>query len=480
MRILSSGGGIVANAMSVLASDAVNRATTFILYALVARYLGAFAFGQMSLALTFYYLFQVVAVAGLKTLITREVARNRGDTGRHLGNAAAVVVVSSLLSMALLWILVRLMGYSAGTVSLILLISLGLLPYSLAAISEAVLQAWERMSYIAFANVPANVARLGLAYLVMSQGHDLYAVMALTLASQTAAAAAEWWLTLRLTRPVLRVDPHFILTLARSTATFLGIDGIVALRGTLNVLLLSRLAGETEVGLYSAAVQLTVPVVLFYQSAATSVFPIMCRRFDSSLQDLRRVSERLIALLLALALPVAVTLFLMADSALLLLYHEVDFALAAGALRIMSWILICRALTFALGQLLLAGRRERVALRIGAVNVLVSLGAGLVLISQFGVIGAALTALLEALINLIQHYLPVSRLVGRIPLERLVWKPAVAAAAMAAYLVAVREHGLLLATVPGALLYTGIWLALTVPSVGELRQLKAKWSKGDN
>ncbi|TEU13176.1 MAG: hypothetical protein E3J25_06220, partial [Anaerolineales bacterium] len=56
---------IARNAASILASDIVSRATTFVLYALVARYLGAVEFGQMSLALSMFYTFGVFAGAGL-------------------------------------------------------------------------------------------------------------------------------------------------------------------------------------------------------------------------------------------------------------------------------------------------------------------------------------------------------------------------------------------------------------------------------
>jgi len=65
------------NAISIFTSDAMNRATNFVLYALVARHLGAREFGQLSLALTLFYVFQVSAVAGVKMFITREVARDR-------------------------------------------------------------------------------------------------------------------------------------------------------------------------------------------------------------------------------------------------------------------------------------------------------------------------------------------------------------------------------------------------------------------
>ena len=73
------------NALSILTSDVMNRVTSFVLYALVARHLGAQQFGQLALALTLFYTAQVFAVAGVKTLIVRQVATDRARTNRHQG-----------------------------------------------------------------------------------------------------------------------------------------------------------------------------------------------------------------------------------------------------------------------------------------------------------------------------------------------------------------------------------------------------------
>src|ERR671919_2709116 len=111
---------ILANAASILASDVVNRGTTFVLYALVARYLGAFEFGQLSLALTLFYMFQVLAAAGLKTLVVREVARDKKKTGCYLVHGSVTVAATCALSITGLFVFVRIMGYSPPTASLIL------------------------------------------------------------------------------------------------------------------------------------------------------------------------------------------------------------------------------------------------------------------------------------------------------------------------------------------------------------------------
>src|ERR1700740_3495292 len=110
-----------ANALSILTSDVTNRATSFVLYALVARRLGAFQFGQLSLALSLFYVFQVTAVAGLKILIVRQVAKDRSQTSIYFNNGCVIVAISSLASLAALFAFVRLMHYAAATSWVILL-----------------------------------------------------------------------------------------------------------------------------------------------------------------------------------------------------------------------------------------------------------------------------------------------------------------------------------------------------------------------
>ncbi len=215
---------IAGNLGSMLASDALNRAATFVLYAMVARHLGAVAFGQKSLALTLFFPFRVLAVAGLGTLITREVAKDKSKTDQYLINGSAVVVLGSLLSIGILALFVLLMNYARGTASIILLLSFGLLPYSMSAICEAVFKAWERMHYIAYVTVPANIVRVVLGYLILSSGCGLNTLIIMLVTSYVATAGFEWWLMIRrITRTLVRVDFHLCLEIIRSTVRFIAV-----------------------------------------------------------------------------------------------------------------------------------------------------------------------------------------------------------------------------------------------------------------
>jgi len=474
---------IARNAASMLASDVVNRVTTFALYALVARHLGAVEFGQMSLALSMFFTLSVFAGAGLKTLITREVAKDSSQTDQYLVNGSAVSLVSSLLSLGFLLLLVRLMRYSTDTAAIVILLGLGLLPRSLSAVCEGVFQAREQMHFIAYANGLASLAKVGLAFLVLSRGHGLGGLVILLVVSHLATLGVEWWLMLKhITRPRFQIDPRFSLRMIRSTSTFLGIDGVIAIWASLNILILSTLATETEVGYYGAVSQVMVPVMLVLDSIGLSLFPAMCRRFQVSLQDSRAIAEGLVELVLTISLPVVVGLFFLSDSVLLLMYAQEDFLLASGVLRIMVWGLIPIAMDHVLGKVLVATLREKVTLRIVTIDLVVALVLGLLLIRWLGLTGAAIAALITRIVDFIQHYVPVSRLLPRMSLRTAAWKPIVATIFMALCLAIMKGQGMGLTVISAGTAYAAILLALTVCSLGGFSQFKARylrvWDRG--
>jgi O-antigen/teichoic acid export membrane protein len=276
-------------------------------------------------------------------------------------------------------------------------------------------------------------------------------------------------------RPCLRIEPRCSGAIIRATGTFLGMDSLLAISASLNFVLLSKFAGETAVGLFSAASQLMVPGNLLCQSVALSIFPVMCRRLGSSFQSLQHIAENSLELLLAITLPAAVGLFFLANSALLLLYGKQDFLLATGALRIMLWNLILFALTSILGRVLLASLREKVLLRIYIIGVVVNVGLSGIFISQFGLMGAAIAGLLAEIVNTSLHYIPVAKRLFTLSLGRLVWKPVIASTGMALYLALVGNREVFLTIVSAGFVYMSILLALGVWSSGGLHQFKARY-----
>lgn len=470
---LRTAGG---NALSILTSDVMNRATSFVMYALVARHLGAQEFGQLSLAFSLFYMFQVFAIAGLKVLLIRQVAKDRSQTSLYFVNACAIVTVSSLTSVAALFAFVRLMHYPASTTLVSLLLSLGLLPTAISAVCEGIFQAWEKMHFIAWVNVPVNAAKIVATFLILTKSRGLYAVILILLGSFFTIAAIEICIVLR-RFPARHASINFAFSFAtfRSAITFLGIDGTLAIEGSVTVLYLSKLATVSQVGFYSAATQVMVPLFLVYQSIAQSIFPLMCRSIQHGLQNLKRIAVQAVEMLLMLALPAVAGIFFLGDWILSVLYKNPAFFQAGSALRIVAWTLILQVFSNVLGQVLLATHREKITLRIVVVNTIINLFVGWPLIKFLGLRGAAITLVVNRLAGCVQHYVPVSRLLSGIPLGKIVWKPFVAAACMAAYLAMSTNQAGLLRGVSATLIYGGALLVLTIRASGGTRGFKEKY-----
>ncbi len=472
------------NTASLLVNDAVTRAVTFVIYMLISRYLGADEFGQLSLTLAIFYLLQSLAPAGLKILVMREVARDRQDTNRYFVNGSLVAAATSLVALLLLLVFLEVMGYSQDTVNIVLLVSFGIVPFSLSAICEAIFQAWEQIRFITVANVPLNLVRGVLAWWLLSRTGSLLPIGWLFLATYVVTFLMEWGLyALFITRPKLEFDLGFAWTLLKSSTTFVALQTVIAALGSFLLIVISKITSEANAGFYNAANQLMAPIILFCQSVAMSLFPTLCRRHDAGLPAFKRFSTQLAEFLNVFTLPAAVGLFILADPILLLLYDNPDFLAASIVLRITAWNLVVKGLTSVFGRMLIASQREKTLFRILLVELVFHIVLGVGLTLWLGLVGASIATLLTALLEIVLHWLPVRKVVGQFNLGAAFWKPLASSLAMALYLLLVLNSGMhvLLMLLSAAAVYGVFWLAVSAWTNGGLRQFKAafirQWSE---
>ncbi len=472
---------ILSNAVSILSSNILIKATTFILYALVARHSGAREFGQLSLALSLLYTFHIFAVAGLKTLTVREVAKDHSLAFAYLNNASILVIGASIVSFAGLLGLIRLMDYSESTQTIIFALFIGLLPYALSQICEAVFQAWEKMHFIAYANGPMHIGKAVAAYLLLTNSFDVIYVAYAVAAAYWGILLIEWFILWRmevpssnLSTPQRRVDFGFMIDIARRGAAFLGIEGVFAINASIGIIILARLLSETEVGIYSSALQVIMPLSVIINNVVHSVFPIMCRKFEQGSENLGWVVERLIEVLIVLILPAVVGITLFADEVLLLLYQNSELSAAAYLLQILVWGALVNAFITVLGQVLWASKREKQSLVIAITTTSINLIGNLIFIQFFGLNGVVITAFCISIVTLIQHYLPVSKLLEEMRILPVVWKPIIATICMALVLTQINAASLFSSIGIGALAYLLIIAALYVWSFGGVGEARVK------
>lgn len=466
------------NTASLITNDMVNRAITFVIYALIARYLGAYEFGQMSITLTIFYLLQSLAPVGLKILLVRETSRNPAESGVYLVSGCFAALVTSILALGILLVFLAIMDYGEETVWIILLVSLGLVPYSLSAVCEAILQAHEKIRLITAANLPISLARGLLCFLLLAAGMSLRYIGVLFILSFTATFIWEWFLTTRhACRPVWKFDPGLIQNLIRPGAVFLGMQGAIAVTNSIVPLFLSKAGGEIQLGLFTAANQLMAPVLLVAQSTVMSLFPRMCQKFQSGARQFRMITERLIEILIALMLPLTIGLYFYAREGLLLLYEKEVFSYSALYLQIMVWTLLLRAITSVLGRVLMASGKEHRLLNIMVAEGVFTLLLCIYFVTRFHVMGAVIVVVVVSVLDLLLHLAAVSQIITRPRYLAALVKPVLAGGAMTAWLtLAVRwQVNLWISILIAAIIYSAVYLALAIAANGGWARLRQRY-----
>ena len=106
----------------------------------------------------------------------------------------------------------------------------------------------------------------------------------------------------------------------RELKVFAGLAILNGLFSQSEVIILSLIGGETQVGYYSAALKLVTIWAMLPTSYMTATFPVLSATFQESRQKAIGIQNRSLKYLLALAFPLAVGITVTAGAIIPLIY----------------------------------------------------------------------------------------------------------------------------------------------------------------
>ncbi|MBN3898023.1 MAG: oligosaccharide flippase family protein [Nostoc sp.] len=400
----------ISNSLSMIVNRLAQSITAFVLTAAIARTLGAEALGQYLLAYSYYFIFVGIASQGLKTLFTRELAREPQKTPVYLMSGTWLQLIFSFFSYGALVIIVFLLPYSSKTSTICYIMGLTIIPFALSNITEAIFQAQEKMHLIAISTVPIYILRLIIMIWAMQLKYGIEYLGAILFFSETLILVIEWIFIIRLVKIEWQIDGNFVLNTMKSARTFFAIEGMAVVTGRIQILILSLLGNEFLVGLFGGIAQLLQPFSIIANSLTLAMFPRFSKAVEQGRDKQRQITENIIEILLIMALPLFIGLLFVGKDLLIFIYNP-SFAQANLALSLSAVSLVFLPFIRSLSYLLVANGFEIVNLReVVITTTLGSLG-GVALVSQYQLLGAALMALLMTIIGFSQYlYFTYTRL----------------------------------------------------------------------
>ncbi|MBD2336441.1 oligosaccharide flippase family protein [Calothrix sp. FACHB-156] len=402
---------VLINSLSLLINRLTQGVTTFVLTAAIARNLGAYALGQYLLAISYYYIFVNLASQGLKTLFTRELSRSPEDTPVYLVSGTLLQLILSFIGYLGLVIWVFLLPYSPDTSIVCYVMGLSILPFALSNITEAIFQAQEKMHLITISTVPIYIIRLLVMLWAMQMRYGVVHIAGILVISESLITVIQWILLTKLIQPQWQIKRDFIVNTLKAARTFFALEGVGIIAGKLDVLILSLLGNEFFIGLYGAVTQLMQPYYIVANSANMAAFPRMSKAVYLGKEQQRESTENIIELLLCMGLPFSVGMLFFGKELLLFVYKDQSFLQADIILYLISSTIITATFSKALSYLLIANGLEKFNLIEVAITSALGGLAGVIFISQYKLLGAALMGLVMSLFTFsLYMYVTYSRL----------------------------------------------------------------------
>ena len=184
---LPVGKRIAKNFLSLAGAQFVSNVLGFITIAYLARVLSARGFGQISFAQALISYFRLLGDFGLNTLGMREVAKDKEQTNRYVGNILIIQIILSVVSFSLLLVFLLLIDKPMDYKILIALFGLSLFPSALSI--DWAFRGIERMEFIGIANIVRSVIYTGLIFLFLKRPSDIFDVPLFNLIAALTIAA---------------------------------------------------------------------------------------------------------------------------------------------------------------------------------------------------------------------------------------------------------------------------------------------------
>jgi O-antigen/teichoic acid export membrane protein len=376
---------------------------------LIARHLHRIGYGRYTLSITIATIGVSLSEGGLSLVALREyTTRSGNDRERVLANLLGIRILLGGLSIAAAVAFAAVAGYGATVV-----LATGLAAFGLAAqVSQTViatpLQADLRFGWVAAADLLRQGVATVLVVALVLAGADLVALVAVLIPASVSALVLTRQLVARKMPRRPRFDLSTSLPLLRDTVPFAVAVALGVTYFRLTVLLVSLIAGPTQLGIFSYSFRVVEALIFIPSIVIGAAYPILSRAAIGDPARFAYAARRIFELSVIAAVWLAIALEL--GSGLIV---EVigGHAAAPGAevLRIQGLAVIGTFMASAIAFPTLALRGYRTVMFANACGLLVTLGLGLSMIPSLGARGGAIATVGGELALVVVNAVALSR-----------------------------------------------------------------------
>jgi O-antigen/teichoic acid export membrane protein len=421
---------IFKNTLAQTIAKLIGKGSGIIIAFVMARTLHATGIGIYATTLGYFGLLDTATNMGATTFLIREIAKEPSKTSRYVVHFSVVGGLFAAIGLVLFWAILPHLGYSTELVTSLYIITPAIIPGTLNAVQYSVFVAHQRVEFVTYTTFLLTVPTTALTVALLIFGYGVVSLIVTFVVLQYLITIVRFFFINRYIAPLhWEFEFSFALKLIREIKTFAALSILGGLLSQPEIIILSLVASEAQVGFYSAALKVIGIWQFLPQIYMTNVYPVLSRSFHLGDDKFEVIQDKSIKYLLAISLPLAVGIAATARPIVKLLYGP-GFAASVLPLQIMAWAIPINFLSAVLWRALAARNRQRSVLWAQITTIFTRLGGGFALSASLASLGASISTVANLLLNslLLAYY--IGRGGGRVRFFRLGWRFILAALAM--------------------------------------------------
>ncbi len=421
---------IALNFVSLSLSEIAAKALQLFVFVYIARTYGSSEFGNFGFALAFSAILAVLTDFGINSLLIREISRDKKLLRKYFSNALLMKMILGILTFILAFASLNLMGYGheAKTIAYVLLAFAVL--QSFTDLFYSAFRAFERMHFDSAIKVLRMIVLTVLVMILIRNNAGLITVgIAFPLTEIAMLVVSSLIYRKQFDELSLGYDFAVIKRISREAFPFFISLIFVTLLVYADSVILERVKGPEEVGIYVAAYNILLGISFIPLMFSNSVYPVFSRYFKSDESLLNFAYRKSLAYMLIIGLPASIGIWVYSDKIINLVYGT-GYEKSAFALQILCWFVFLRFVNIIPGTILSSINRQGSRTICQASVALINITLNLFLIPKYGFIGAAYSAIISEAFFIAFYAYFTSKYGIKANLFQIIVKPVIASAAM--------------------------------------------------
>lgn len=388
------------NVSWVTISQVITNICAFLWTILIARYLGVSDYGTLSFVISFTVLIGMGTDIGITTFTTRELAQDHSKTKKFINNLIIYKILLSIVLCVFTVLIVYLLGYSNLVIQLTLIMFIESSFVTMFNFINGVFQAHETLKTPSVGLIIYSLSLLFMIFIITILDWGIIAVaIAYAIGYLLGIIYVLDKLIKEFGSPKFEMDLSFwkeatVKSLPFGLAVF-----FYTIYFSIDVIMISWLAGDYATGLYNSAYKVISVFTAFYVIYQYVIFPLMSKLYTEDTNMLKISFEQSFKYSLLILLPIIIGVYFYSPYIINLIYTS-DFALAYVPMQILIWTVVFLFINGVATSLLNSIGKEYDVTKIYIVAAIFNIVVNYILIPKYTYIGASIATVLSEILIL--------------------------------------------------------------------------------